>query len=351
MASLPNSRKQKREMKNSESPANASACDSENGNRAPPVMSSTSPTTSTSTPAPDMIQAMVAAFRIALMTSNTLSSPSNNTPQVKFPAPEKFVPGESFTLWEEQCRRYIQQFDEKQRASAVICLLSIPALKRLKLAGVDTEETMEVEELFAAMRRAFAPHTHVLGQRAAFHACVQQSGESTEEFLWRLQELAPVAFEGDSATEISSRILHQFEEGLLHDEVRERVIESNPTSPVEALQVAKQKEALIKLRKNRRPTDGPYTQSQYQESRTPREHRTKPHLEWRSRSSPKARQIPHQPRPRAAWINSRLPEEIGTISRRGDRTTEVAGDSFLEPRGSCSNSNSRGGANSKTGGC
>ncbi|VDQ02381.1 unnamed protein product [Trichobilharzia regenti] len=127
---------------------------------------------------------------------------------------------------------------------------------------------MEVEELFAAMRQAFAPHTHVLGQRAAFHACVQQSGESTEEFLWRLQELAPVAFEGDSATEISSRILHQFEEGLLHDEVRERVIENNPTSPMEALQVAKQKEALIKLRKNRRPTDGPYTQSQYQLTKT-----------------------------------------------------------------------------------
>ncbi|VDQ17167.1 unnamed protein product [Trichobilharzia regenti] len=86
-------------------------------------MSSTSPTTSTSTPAPDMIQAMVAAFRIALMSSDALSSSSSNKPQVKFPAPEKFVPGESFTLWEEQCRRYIQQFDGEQRASAIICLL------------------------------------------------------------------------------------------------------------------------------------------------------------------------------------------------------------------------------------
>ncbi|VDQ10909.1 unnamed protein product, partial [Trichobilharzia regenti] len=38
-----------REVKDSESPANANACDSKNGNRAPPVMSSTSPTTSTST--------------------------------------------------------------------------------------------------------------------------------------------------------------------------------------------------------------------------------------------------------------------------------------------------------------
>ncbi|VDQ16688.1 unnamed protein product [Trichobilharzia regenti] len=108
-------------------------------------MSSTSSTTSTSTPAADMIQAMVAAFRIALMTSNTLSSSSSNKSQVKFPAPEKFVPGEPFTLWEDQCRRYIQQFDEEQRASAIICLLLIPALKRLKLAGVDTEQTMGVE--------------------------------------------------------------------------------------------------------------------------------------------------------------------------------------------------------------
>ncbi|VDQ15649.1 unnamed protein product, partial [Trichobilharzia regenti] len=88
MASRPNSRKLKREVKDFESPANANACDSENGNRAPPAMLSTSPTTSTSTPAPDMIQAMVAAFRIALMTSDTLSSSSNNKPQVKLPAPE-----------------------------------------------------------------------------------------------------------------------------------------------------------------------------------------------------------------------------------------------------------------------
>ncbi|VDQ08771.1 unnamed protein product [Trichobilharzia regenti] len=234
-------------MKDFESPANANTCGPENDYRAPPVMSSTSPTMSASTPVPDMIQAMVAADKS----------------QVKFPAPEKFVPAESFTLWEEQCRRYIQQFDEEQKASAIICLLSIPVSKCLKLAGADTEQTMGVEELFTAMCRAFAPHTHVLGQRAAFHACVQHSGESTEDFLWRLQELTSVAFEGYSATEISSHILHQFEEGLLHDEVRERVIESNPTSPVEALQVAKQKEALTKLRKNRRSREGPYTPSQY----------------------------------------------------------------------------------------
>ncbi|VDQ03729.1 unnamed protein product [Trichobilharzia regenti] len=80
MASRPNSRKLRREVKDFEYPADDNICDPEDGNRAPPVMSSTSPTTLTSTPAPDMIEAMVAAFRIALMTSDTLSSSSSNKP-------------------------------------------------------------------------------------------------------------------------------------------------------------------------------------------------------------------------------------------------------------------------------
>nr|CAH8869132.1 unnamed protein product [Trichobilharzia regenti] len=156
-------------MNNLESPDNANTRDQEGSFRAPPEMSSTPPTISTSTPAPDMIQAMVSAFRIALMTNFTLAPSSSTKPKVKFLALEKFVPRKSFTLWEEQYRRYIEQFDQDHRASAIICLLSIPALKCLKLAGVDIDLTMGVEELFTAMRRAFVPHTHVLGQLAAFH--------------------------------------------------------------------------------------------------------------------------------------------------------------------------------------
>ncbi|VDQ01291.1 unnamed protein product [Trichobilharzia regenti] len=86
MVSQSKSRELKREVKDFEPPYNANTCDPEDCNRAPPVMSSTPPTTSTSTPAEDMIQAMIAAFRIELMTSDKLSSSSRNKPKVEFRA-------------------------------------------------------------------------------------------------------------------------------------------------------------------------------------------------------------------------------------------------------------------------
>nr|CAH8842901.1 unnamed protein product [Trichobilharzia regenti] len=78
MASLRNSCKPKREVKNLESPNTANTRHQEDSTRAPPEMSSTPPTTSTSTPAPDMIQTMVAAFRIALVTAKLVRPPVPN---------------------------------------------------------------------------------------------------------------------------------------------------------------------------------------------------------------------------------------------------------------------------------
>ncbi|VDQ04509.1 unnamed protein product [Trichobilharzia regenti] len=63
-----------------------------------------------------MVQAVVAAFQIALMTTDTKAQSSSNKAEVKFTAPEMFVPGESFTLCEEQCWSYIKQFDGDRRA-------------------------------------------------------------------------------------------------------------------------------------------------------------------------------------------------------------------------------------------
>ncbi|VDQ12744.1 unnamed protein product [Trichobilharzia regenti] len=74
MAGLPNSRKLRLEVKNFEFPHNAKTRDQEDCNRAPPVISSTPPTTKNSMPVPDMIQAIIAAFKMALKTSDILAS-------------------------------------------------------------------------------------------------------------------------------------------------------------------------------------------------------------------------------------------------------------------------------------
>ena len=118
------------------------------------------------------------------------------------------------------------------------------------MAGVDIAQTSNVEELFTSMRRAFASQQHPVAHRAAFHACLQRRGESAEEYLWRLKELVPLAFDGAPPEAMKLYIVHQFEEGLLVDEVREKVIESSPKTPEEALQVARMKESFLKLRRS-----------------------------------------------------------------------------------------------------
>lgn len=105
------------------------------------------------------------------------------------------------------------------------------------------------------MRRAFAPQRHIVEHRATSHACAQHRGQNVEGYMWRLQELAPLAF--DAAPPVSIRLytVQQFGQGLLLDEVREKkVTESRPKSPEEALQVAKTKESVLKLHRSQPET-------------------------------------------------------------------------------------------------
>ncbi|CAH8627089.1 unnamed protein product [Dicrocoelium dendriticum] len=178
-----------------------------------------------------------------------LAKLSNATPQStevrcipSLPAPEKFCLGMTFTTWSKHARAYVRHFPNEMRGCVLLGLLSGEALDIV--ADSDVLENGVDDNTFDALSKLLDSPLLPTQWRQAFHARVQQPGETVRSFTRELRRLGGYAFADDVPEIREKRILQQFVDGVRIPSIRRELLLYPPESWGAAVELAEKLERV-----------------------------------------------------------------------------------------------------------
>lgn len=120
---------------------------------------------------------------------------------------EEFEPGEDFETYKERLQIYFQinGIDDSKKALILLSLIGKNTYKILKsLVQPKSPSECNYNDLIKALQKYFSPRLNIRAERYKFKKIIQEEGQSIQEFIIRLKEVAQTCDFGDFAKEINT---------------------------------------------------------------------------------------------------------------------------------------------------
>ena len=160
--------------------------------------------------------------------------------------------GADFKAWKTQWEAYLSlsglatQEDAKQVQALTLCF-SRETVTIVENLGLSAEQRGKVAEIVAAIQRYVEGHINESVERRTFRRCIQQPGETFDDFLVSLRELAKTCkFCSDNCTQ--KNIRDQIIEGLLDGDTVEHLLQEKDLTLDKAITTCRAQEAAKKQR-------------------------------------------------------------------------------------------------------
>ncbi|XP_055911537.1 uncharacterized protein LOC129945700 [Eupeodes corollae] len=132
---------------------------------------------------------------------------------------EEFEPGEDFETYKERLQIYFQinGIDDSKKALILLSLIGKNTYKILKsLVQPKSPSECNYNDLIKALQKYFSPRLNIRAERYKFKKIIQEEGQSIQEFIIRLKEVAQTCDFGDFAKEINTNTTKCFEKMQEH---------------------------------------------------------------------------------------------------------------------------------------
>ncbi|OON18051.1 hypothetical protein X801_06104 [Opisthorchis viverrini] len=163
----------------------------------------------------------------------------------KLPTSPKFPPEKDFTLWSFRARPFLESVPTDQFGVFLVSLLDDDALCQVQVSGILLTSRPKIlwsllEELFRCVQLA-------LMSLEKFWERKQLQGETVDQYVAVLREIAAKAFPNESPADRNSQILKRFPLGLTKDHLKAKFVRKPPLRLAVALTTARSCEALCPI--------------------------------------------------------------------------------------------------------
>ncbi|VDP90299.1 unnamed protein product [Echinostoma caproni] len=145
------------------------------------------------------------------------ASPHERIPPLM--APEKFISGKDFDVWESQVRHFVRRLPSSYRADAEISLLTREAYKSV----MDFDLLDDVGILLVTVRRRLAGSKTAFEYWKEFYMRQQRPEESLMDYMGSVRRLAWLAYPMYTVEEHNSHILDRFLAGLREPRIKDEL--------------------------------------------------------------------------------------------------------------------------------
>ncbi|OON15509.1 hypothetical protein X801_08689, partial [Opisthorchis viverrini] len=179
----------------------------------------------------------------AQKSSSSPISPDRTVPALR--PPNVFCTGDDFTLWSFRARSYLKAVPVAQYGQYLLSLLDVSAARQLLSTGTPIEAPPAT--LWAVLDNLFNIRQPTLLQLERFRERKQLPGESVDQFLGTLRDLATNICPLEDRTRVEAELLQQFILGVSHTGLKAELISRSPDNIRDAIQLARSYEATSEL--------------------------------------------------------------------------------------------------------
>ncbi|TGZ60661.1 hypothetical protein CRM22_008412 [Opisthorchis felineus] len=175
--------------------------------------------------------------------SNSSMIPDRSVPALR--PPNVFSPGDDFTLWSSRARSYLIGVPAAQYGECLLSLLDDSAARQLLSTGTSIEAPPAT--LWEILDDLFNVRQPTLLQLERFRERKQLPGESEDQFMGSLSNLATKIYAPEDRIKTEEELLQQFILGVSHPGLKAELIRRSPDNIRDAIQLGRSYEATSAL--------------------------------------------------------------------------------------------------------